>query len=127
MDLKSIFSEILTWQLAAQFILLCVNIYLLTFAIRRVVETSWPKIKYNNFWKEIFLPLGPIGNGVILSLVVSLPWETPIQGFWLKSMFGAFCGQFSGYVYNRVKKIFSAFSSGNPSTENTSSSEEKLN
>jgi hypothetical protein len=90
---------------SAQTILLCLGVYVVTFMVRRVVETVWPKVKFNRYWREIFVPIGPIVNGGLLVLVMTT-WVFPevvgesVSG---RVVYGAVCGLFSAFMYNRVR------------------------
>ena len=96
-----------------QTLLLCMGIFLGTYGIRRVVETAWSGAKTNKWWTEVLLPLGPIGTGAILGLFAkSYPWPMPVaDNTWAKVFYGAVCGLASGWVYNRFRAVFKAWSS----------------
>src|SRR3954466_2095734 len=99
------FDVFVSWQLVA----LSLAIWMLVFAIRRVVETVRPGMKTNIYWAEIFLPLGPIGTGLIIALVAKkFPWPAALgnpPAASARMMFAAICGLFSGFVYNRFKSF----------------------
>lgn len=97
--------EVFQTFFSAQTILLCLGVYVITFVIRRVVETVWPKVKFNRYWREIFVPIGPIVNGAILGLVMKT-WVFPeIVGESRsgRMVYGAVCGLFSAFLYNRIR------------------------
>ncbi len=106
MDFDSVFSVFLNWQT----IVLCLSIYIITYIIRTIVENISDKIKNSRYWTEIFLPLIPIVSGAIVGLIpVMFPWPLNIGDFvFAKAMYGAICGLFSGWVYNRIKAWLSS-------------------
>lgn len=88
-----------------QTILICLGIYVITFVVRRVVETTWPKVKVNRYWREIFVPIGPIVNGAVLGYCMkAFTWPemvgTSVGG---RILFGSVCGLFSAFLYNRIR------------------------
>lgn len=106
MNDSDLFKVFVNWNTA----LLCLGIYLLTHVIRTVVETLWKGAKANRFWKEIFLPLGPIGNGAMLGLLAKkFPLPMPIaDSIMAKMMYGAACGIACGWVFSRFRSWFNA-------------------
>ena len=90
---------------SAQMLMLCLGIYAMTYVIRRVLETVWPKIRTNRYYAEIALPIGPIANGTILGFFMkAFEWPamvgTSAGGLML---FGSVCGMLSALVYGRVR------------------------
>lgn len=102
-----------------QTIALAMAVWMIVFAIRRVGETIWPWIKTNRYWTELFLPLGPIGTGMIVGLLAKkFPWPAAIgadPSASVRMIYAAICGMMSGFVYARVKAFFKA---GTPANEN---------
>ncbi len=98
-------------DIAAQALLLCLGIFMLTYGIRKVVETAWAGAKTNKWWTEVFLPMGPVGTGVILAFVAkSYAWPDLVQDPWSRAFYGGACGMASGWVYNRFRSILKAWS-----------------
>lgn len=97
------FEIFLSWQT----LLLCLGIFLITFGIRRVVETGWVKAKKNKWWNEVVLPMKPIVVGALFGrFMLSFPWPTAVAGNkWAQVFYGAFCGLISGWVYGRLRAI----------------------
>lgn len=97
--------EVFQTFFSAQTILLCLGVYVITFVMRRVVETVWPKVKFNRYWREIFVPIGPIANGAFLGWAMKT-WVFPeivgdsVSG---RVVYGAVCGLFSAFLYNRIR------------------------
>jgi hypothetical protein len=90
---------------SAQTIFLCLGVYMITFVVRRVSETVWPKVRFNRYWREIFVPIGPILNGGLLALVMKT-WVFPdVVGESLSGrvLYGSVCGLFSAFLYNRIR------------------------
>lgn len=97
--------EIFTnWQTVA----LGLTIYVMTAAIRRVIETGRPSITHSKWWREVFLPLGPVGNGIILALVArAFPWPEPVAGnLSARVMYALVCGLGCGWLYGRFRGFF---------------------
>lgn len=90
--------------------LFCMGIFLLTYTIRKVVETAWAGAKTNKWWTEVFLPLGPVATGVILAFwAKSYAWPDIVKDPWSRAFYGAVCGLSSGWVYNRFRSIMKAW------------------
>lgn len=92
------------WQTVA----VGLTIYVMTGAIRRVVETGWKGAKSNKWWYEVLLPLGPIGNGILLAMFVKqFPWPEPVaESTSSRVMYALVCGLFCGWLYGRVRGFF---------------------
>ena len=88
-----------------QTIVVGLTIYVVTAAIRRVVETAWKGATSNKWWYEVLLPLGPIGNGVILALVMpKFPWPDQVAvSTSARVTYAIVCGLFCGWFYARVR------------------------
>lgn len=95
--------------------LLCLCVVILTFFVRRIVETAVPSLKgakapYQSrlaaWWGEVLLPLVPILVGVGLALGVSeLAPETRTG---VKSIYGLILGWSSSVVYKVVSQALKA-------------------
>jgi hypothetical protein len=106
----SIFEVFICWQTAV----LCLGVFLITFAIRRPIEVGWTGAKKNKWWNEVALPLAPIVIGALLgALSKKFPWPTPVSGSgWARAMYGATCGLSCGWVYTRFRSIIKTWSGG---------------
>lgn len=84
------------------------TIYVMTAAIRRVVETAWKGSTTNKWWYEVLLPLGPIANGIILALVMpKFPWPDQVAvSTSARVTYAIVCGLFCGWLYARVRGFF---------------------
>jgi hypothetical protein len=96
--------EPLSLFLSAQTLLLCLGTYVVTFVVRRIVEAFRPTVKANHYYRELFLPLGPIANGALLALILPT-WmpelvATSVAGVML---YGAIAGLFSAFLYTRIR------------------------
>jgi len=91
--------------LSPQTVLVCLAIYVMTYVIRRIVETTWKEAATNRYWRELAVPLGPIVNGVFIGLVASkFVWPEMIgSSLSGRIMYGAVCGLFSAHLYNRIR------------------------
>lgn len=101
--MNDLFSAFINWQSG----LLCLGVFVFTYAIRRIVETIWLGAAANRFWQGIFLPLGPIGTGMILgAFSQKFPWPMPLisSSLLARVMYGAICGMASGWVYVHFRK-----------------------
>lgn len=89
------------WQTIA----LGLTIYVMTAAIRRVIETSRPEIVKSKWWREVFLPLGPVGNGIILAVALkAFPWpEQVAANLSSRVMYALVCGLGCGWLYGRFR------------------------
>lgn len=101
MNDNNLFSVFVNWNT----MMLCLGIYLTTYAIRTVTEALWKGAKTNKAWNEIFLPLGPIGTGMLFGLAAQkFPLPLPIaDSVMAKMIYGALCGLSSAWVYSRFR------------------------
>lgn len=102
-DIDSGLEIFANWQTVA----LGLTIYVMTAAVRRVIETSRPTVKQNKWWREVFLPLGPVGNGIILAVVVrGFPWPEQVAGsLSSRVMYALVCGLGCGWLYGRFRGV----------------------
>lgn len=92
-------------------ITLCLAIFALVWAQRKVVESIFPNLKKNKskwsrLWFEFFVPLGPLGTGALIGLLAdSYPWPDVFANSSIgRVLFGITCGLLSGFAYRLVKK-----------------------
>lgn len=113
------FEVFASWQT----LFVCMAVFLVVFAIRRVLETAFgDNIKNNKWWYEVALPLMPIVIGASLGLLAqSFPWPMVVgDNGWARVMYGAICGLSSGWVYSRFRSIMKTWNNGSDSgSENT--------
>lgn len=107
-------SQFITWQMLFSFVLLSLGIYAMTLVIRTIVEVLWVNAKNNRYWREIFLPLGGIANGIILGALLSVfPLPELLSNHLSNRMiYGAVCGLFASFLYNRAKSWINSRSVG---------------
>lgn len=93
-------------------IVFSVIIWIFVLVQRVAVEKIWnffkkTPISENKWWKDVFLPAGPLGTGAILAaLIETYPYPDVFAGsFWGRVFFGIFCGLVSGFVYRMLKKF----------------------
>lgn len=101
MGLEQLFSG----QLLFSFVFLSLGAYIITLIIRSIIEVMWVGVKDNKYWREIFLPLGGIANGMILGGVLQFFPLPELLGAHISNriLFGAICGLFASFMYNRIK------------------------
>lgn len=120
--------DVIQMFFSAQTVLLCLGVYMVTFVVRRVCETVWPKIKFNRYWREIFVPIGPIVNGGLLALVMKT-WVFPdvvgesVSG---RVVYGAVCGLFSAFMYNRIRAWLKSKTGGGEATADDAASSDPV-
>lgn len=105
------------------FLVLCVVIYILVELQRKILELFFSKFLpsmlkegkwQNKLWKDILLPSGAPGTGMIFTWIVeSYPYPemfatSPAN----RIIWGIFAGFFSGYVYRMAKQLFTGYLSG---------------
>lgn len=96
--------EVFQTFFSAQTIFLCLGIYVITFVMRKVIETWKPKVRFNRWWREIFVPIGPIVNGALLGLMKNIAWPDMLgESLGGRMLYGAICGLFSAFIYNRIR------------------------
>lgn len=98
-------------------IIFMVVIFALVLGQRKVIELFLKRFKpvvlqagnwWNTLYTELFLPVGPVFTGFLLSLLFpSYPYPEFIGvSLAARLFFGTFAGLVSGWVYARVKKLF---------------------
>lgn len=104
--------DVLNQLLSVENIVLCLAIVGLVWMQRKALELSFPKLKnketkLGKWWHEFLIPLGPLGTGVLLTLVPAVPVPEMFAGGVInRGIFGIFLGLISGLVYRLVKKNF---------------------
>lgn len=89
-------------------------IWVLVFAQRKLVEYALSKlgksIKEAKLWRELLLPLGPMGTGAIVAFfATSYPYPEMFAGSDSgRVFFGIVCGLMSGFIYRLYKQFFGA-------------------
>lgn len=101
MDLNKVFEAFVN----PQTVTICLAVYILTFVVRKVIEGVWKNAKGSRLWCEVWLPIAPIANGAFIGVVArTFVWPavvgTSLSG---RIMYGAICGIFSGFLYNRIR------------------------
>lgn len=88
-----------------QTVFLIMSVFTITFVIRRVIETVWPNVQSNRYWKEIALPVAPIANGAGLGVLMkTFVWPEVVQGSPEgQILYGSVCGLLAGFLYNRIR------------------------
>ncbi len=101
-------SDLFNVFLNANTALLCLGVYLITFAVRQVIEVTWKAALANKYYTELFLQLGPVGNGAILGVFAKkFPWPALVSdSLSARMMYGAVCGMACGWVYARFRSWF---------------------
>ena len=102
-NMDNAFAVFTTWQTIA----LGLTVYVITAIIRRILETGNPNIRYNRWWRNVFLPLAPVGNAILLAVFLrDFPWPEPVQvSVSTRVMYALVCGIVCGWVYSRVRKF----------------------
>lgn len=103
-----------------QTVVFCLGVYLLTYFIRTCVEApakhnpKMASLVASWVWQELWLPLGPIGTGLVLALLSKkFPWPMPLaESMSAKAMYGAICGLACGWMYARVRAWFGVAADG---------------
>jgi len=102
--------DVLAQLLSLSNIMLCLAIVALVWVQRKGVEVLVSKLfkkdlKESKVWTEFFVPIGPIGTGLLLMLVPGMPIpEMFADGTPAKMVFGLGLGLVSGLVYRLIKK-----------------------
>jgi len=91
---------------------ICLVAYVLTYFFRRTVEGVWKIAKKGGkpgiptrIYNEVFLPIFPILVGGLMGLMAkTFIWPDITNGsIWGRIFYGALCGFFSSFAYNRVR------------------------
>lgn len=100
--------QIILSVFTAPVLIFCVMVYFVTKVVRKAFELRFENIKDNKYWRELFLPLGPIGTGMILAAVFyGYPFpEAFSESFLTRGVLGVVCGGASGLVYRIFKALF---------------------
>lgn len=97
------FAIFTTWQTVA----LGLTAYVLTAVLRRVLETGNPHLLANRWWRNVLLPLAPVGHAILLAVFLKdFPWpEAVATSVSTRIMYALVCGIVCGWVYSRVRRF----------------------
>jgi len=106
--------EVLAEFLSLSMVIFSLGVWILVWAQRKLIEYTLSKfgkkIQTSKLWRDVLLPLGPIGTGGIVAyFATSYPYPEMFANsdsgrvFW-----GIVCGLASGFIYRMYKKFFSA-------------------
>jgi hypothetical protein len=92
-----------------QMILLSLLIWVAVVAQRRIIEAIFIHFKVNiktaKTWRNLFLPLGGPGTGIILAFLIPLSLPAGYVGWAGKLFAGLLCGLFSSKIYQILKQV----------------------
>jgi len=102
---------VLDQLLTVENVMLCLAIVALVWIQRKGLEVTMARfgkdITKSKLWKGFFVPLGPLGTGMGVTLIPGIPVpEMFSDGMPAKTIFGLALGLMSGLVYQLVKKMF---------------------
>lgn len=87
-------------------VVLCIVIGFLVQMQRKIVESNFENFAKTKTWTEFFLPLGPLGTGMLITAFTSYPVPDMLtDSFTGRVFFGLVAGLGSGYVYRIAKKM----------------------
>ena len=99
-------ATLFSWQA----LLLALAIYFITYTVRTVIEATVKGVSTQGtklflVWRELFLPLGPMGTGILLAFYATkFPWPPIIaNSMSAKILYGLVTGGCSGFVYGRFR------------------------
>jgi hypothetical protein len=99
-ELATVFGDLITVPNIA----FCLIVWVLVWVQRKVFHLFFKKVENSKVYRELFLPLGPLGTGGILAaLVTSFPYPLDIHTVSGRIMFGVIAGLFSAHIYKMVK------------------------
>jgi hypothetical protein len=81
-------------------------IWILVWMQRKAISLLWKKAEDNKFYRELFLPMGPIGTGGILAMLVKqFPYPAAFTTFGARVIFGSVLGLISAHAYKMIKSF----------------------
>jgi hypothetical protein len=88
-------------------LIFCLMVTILVWIQRKVIATAWKGAETNKLYREILLPLGPIGTGAILAACVkSYPYPESFHSFGPRVIYGSVIGLVSAHGYKMLKAYF---------------------
>lgn len=100
--------ELFSWF----FLFFCLGIAAITFAIRKAVEyfvldnPKMPGSRSSKLWNELLLPLAPLVNGILISVLgTKLPIPEIAQSIGGRILYGLVAGLLSGFVYRILRAM----------------------
>jgi hypothetical protein len=86
-------------------LLICLAVYVMSYVVRKVVETTWKEARTNRYWRELGAPFCPIAMGVSIAFFANaFVWPEVVgQALVGRVIYGAICGFFSAHTYSRVR------------------------
>lgn len=99
-------NETLEQFLTMPMIVYCLVIWCLVWAQRKGIEMAFPKLKNAKVWRELLVPVAPLGVGALLAIPLSMyPFPESFANHWTgRAAVGLVCGLGSGVVYRLAKK-----------------------
>lgn len=98
-----------------QTLFICMAVYVITYFGRKVIEGTWKiliangtfrqTVTLDRLWNEVFLPVFPVLVGGLMGLMAkTFIWPEITNGTrGGRILYGAICGMFSSFVYNRIR------------------------
>lgn len=111
--------DILEQFLTFPMIALCLVIFALVWAQRKALELKFPQLKLSTWWKEFWVPVGPLGTGALFGLLAKpYPWpEMFADSLVGRAVIGIVAGMLSGLAYRLIRKNLLERVTGKPSEE----------
>jgi len=82
----------------------CLAVWVLVWFQRKAIKMAWKGSETNKVYRELFLPMGPLGTGAIIAaLITEYPYPEDFVGFWGRIAFGLLAGLISAHVYKMAK------------------------
>lgn len=110
--------DVVSQFLTVPMFVLSLVIWVFVWLQRKVVEFKWPTAKTNKYWRELFLPAGPIGTGAIIgALAAKYPFPEMLTSLSGRVFCGIVCGLCSGLGYKLLKQFIASKADPNSPTK----------
>lgn len=104
MDLDKGLELLTTWNT----LLYTLAVIAIVTVVRLPVEKLWPAVSAKKWWREVLVPLLPLGFGAAGGLGPSFPFPEGIRTLYARIVYGLVCGFVSAYLFAYLKKVFAS-------------------
>lgn len=82
----------------------CLMVWVFVWIQRRAIKVLWKKAEKSRVYRELLLPMGPLGTGGIMAMLnTEFPYPEDFQTFWGRIFFGVMAGLGSAHAYKMAK------------------------
>lgn len=101
--------DIVNQFLTLPMFVLSLVIWVFVWLQRKLLELKWPTIQTSKLWRELFLPMGPVGTGALIGAIAAkYPFPDMLTSLSGRVFCGIVCGLCSGLGYRLLKQFIAS-------------------